>query len=1255
MEFTSKIYQFWLQNNFTFIIISSTNHKNPQNITTYNYYDIKPWNKCGGIICYYKQSLANQIILTNNKYFIKIDLPKLKILILTAYIPSQSNNNEELYDQILLILDILLTYNDLDYRIILIGDLNLRHPSNKRKFPNRKEKLLYNTINIHKIQVPSIIHCPHSHCNFSNVTCKNTNGNYSFIDIILCMGFFKLPNQIIHHHNFNFNSDHCPISIRIKCKPMISPDYYIRSYIIKPNEEYIVIAKYIFHELEYDITEAILNIINENNEDTTCKKIWDFIYHYLIKIGIITGALEVIPTSNPKLPAPHSFPNLQNIRNQIYQLKSQLLNISNNITKIKINKQIEQLKIKLISESFKIKIKCIYEKLAETEDNINHKHIKDFWSFFNSKSDNGLLILRPEMLLYDKDEYSKLLKNGNLNNKEININIKHQGNIASSYHGKLLNKNHKNYYTRIKHFKKYKTHNNFDNGINVKTLLDAIKTRPYSSPGLDGIWNRYFLPVVRACPAPFVTFINYLYISPTIHINIILQRLVLLKKKPNIEHIYDTRGICIGGCILMLIDAVICHIASKFMEFILRHGLCGGRDERDINVNIYTIRQNIIFAIIKKQLYMASLTDTKKCFDNFVIPLLIESIIEHFGYGNFSRLFISFISNRHIVIQWGGIASFIIRCYGGISQGVATSPLLTNMYNNNILIKSPNINLKTLNINFFSYIDDIILHANHSNILINNHNQLKKYNNNNDIYFNSTKHQVMVFNTLNRYNYKIPQKYNNKNVKQIYDYHINKLKESFPDAKVNPKSVRYLGYFFNHNSPNGNHMCQIVQQRMIAKIKFLMKKGLFNIVPCPETIRIIYLGLIRSCITCFIPSMNINQQNRIKINSIQNICIKNALMQPKSFSNIIANLIIGIEPFQIHSFKIQARWAFKALCSRKNSLMMPKTDICDEYKMLCERYDMDNQSIKGVWSLFITSNVFNGYKWLTSEFNIKNYRSLLNKLYKDACNGYLTLTQYDNFVLNIQYLIRQNMLQYIRNKSFPGKYLIQKIYYNKWQKYKQFIRQYPNIGEWYNEYLPNRNFDKRGIYFKNIKPPLFIYIIEYILPKNWMDDFSCGKIYRIFMSIFCGLPAWKWCSDLIYVAQDICPLCKAKYYHPSLHILYICSQLNNIRLVLGIISIKINKCIAIKYNIFSHRYSLTNNEIIPLYTSQQLWQLSKYLLKYYKYFSYNSYNKSQSHKKIVNNYTSILQLSNEIDRNIKESECNMDEQLNADEMLLFNG
>ena len=437
-----------------------------------------------------------------------------------------------------------------------------------------------------------------------------------------------------------------------------------------------------------------------------------------------------------------------------------------NLGRKKYNKPHESLLREKYHEKLKeYKRKCKSKKynfwqntLTEVEKSLGDP--TTFWKKWKNLNESHTSISQPNITGDKWFDYFK-----NLHTETNNSNIEVDPNSINSKMGNLENKEP---FTR-KEFEK---------------IIKKLKKE--KAEGGDSISNEMIKNSPKAILDLLFNFLNTCFKKSLIPKSWCLDLINPLHKEGNKDDPNNYRGLCISSVLLKIICSLLNNriLIQVKQRNLINKNQTGFKEKHRTADNLLTLK-NVVkkYVTIGKGKLYACFVDFKKAYDSVWHEGLYCKMRRNNLQGNLLHLIMDIYKKTKCAVKMGGARTEFFDFSRGVRQGCPLSPMLFNLYVNDIFEvinqnNESNIFLKNeVPINALMYADDLILLSDTPEGLQKHIDKLSKYCDEWKLNINLKKTKIMVFNR------------GNKLIKSTFS--VNKV------VLENVKNVKYLGFTIN--------------------------------------------------------------------------------------------------------------------------------------------------------------------------------------------------------------------------------------------------------------------------------------------------------------------------------------------------------------------------------------------------------------------------------------------------------------------------
>lgn len=239
----------------------------------------------------------------------------------------------------------------------------------------------------------------------------------------------------------------------------------------------------------------------------------------------------------------------------------------------------------------------------------------------------------------------------------------------------------------------------------------AITQSKNSAPGLDGICNSHLKELSVVNKHNLLNSLNRVLSTGNIPDSWLHYKVIPLRKKacdPNLASSY--RSIALASCLRKIFERILNSRLEWFLESrsALSKSQFGFRRAKSTKDNILSLWCAILLSFAKKEFLFASFLDIKGAFDWANIIYLIQKL-EATGAPDYFCYLIHSLFYLKILHIFSGDSHETRHSFTGVPQGSVLSPLLFNIYINDIFKHIPN------DVYVLAYADDIVVFCSNKN------------------------------------------------------------------------------------------------------------------------------------------------------------------------------------------------------------------------------------------------------------------------------------------------------------------------------------------------------------------------------------------------------------------------------------------------------------------------------------------------------------------------------------------------------------
>lgn len=335
----------------------------------------------------------------------------------------------------------------------------------------------------------------------------------------------------------------------------------------------------------------------------------------------------------------------------------------------------------------------------------------------------------------------------------------------------------------------------------LRSLLFSCK--PKKSAGVDGIHRDELCKHFDKIKNVLLYIINGIIDSGEIPDGLKTAIVKPLFKAGSVENVTNYRPISILPCLAQLLEKHILHTMSSFLdEFNIlspcQYGFISGRGTQPL---LEDFSDCLFSALETNQFVCALFVDVSKAFDTVCHNILLAKLYRIGFRGPFFALLKNYLSCRSQFVSVGGVSSSRVFLKAGVPQGSVLSPLLFNIYVNDLQSAIPRCKI-------FQYADDTVILSPHINFvdslttLQNDAVKMMDWFHSNLIEVNVSKTQLVCFRN--------PLKL--ANVKSTLVLHTSKCVLCNCETIGFVNNVKYLGVKFDSDLSWNSHLTDLCKR-----------------------------------------------------------------------------------------------------------------------------------------------------------------------------------------------------------------------------------------------------------------------------------------------------------------------------------------------------------------------------------------------------------------------------------------------------------
>ncbi len=699
-----------------------------------------------------------------------------------------------------------------------------------------------------------------------------------------------------------------------------------------------------------------------------------------------------------------------------------------------------------------------------------------------------------------------------------------------------------------------------DRPFTVDDLLQALKSKKRSSAGADGIDAGFFIVCARNAPKPFLWFYNYLLEHDVSPDELRVELLSQIPKGNGGTTADCLRTIGVVSVIWGTFSTMSNQRLGNVIEPHIEQEVGGGKSNRGVADLVQALSMAIRWSWIMKELLIVMTLDQSKAFDSVTPRKAKAELAKHVGNGLFQKLLTKFMTDRPAAIRWKGYTYIPFRATRGVPQGSAVSCIIPNVILDPMVKDLKSIDGFGVCINgelfcVLTYVDDIVLFSKSVADAQRMYWLVVKWLKDLGMKLNDGKHEIMVTGKDNR----------STELRQMVD----DLKIAFKHAKVQRKSLRYLGAFFKPTSPSWD--CHW-KRRLGCAMALAMKtrhNGAFQNIPSPITQRMVFLAYLRPATLFCVEIGDISAACLRKLEAMQRIALSRCVAQNTHACGPLLDVIAGVQSTASFVDEMKVKWWLqgvsgvvkervyrggkgKWLLRRKHQLRYRQHLLLTEYKWCWEKCN------EGRFRKQLDAHHFWQPKHLMGTLTMRvlaifHKVGLLHKAVRilevlrkgERHDPFETWEALRRILSDIEtWHDRRTEKKVLHESTAPCRKQVFELLYKKRQDWRDFKQKYGNKKEWLDD--KENNWKTEGVYHKQAKYPRWACLFDEILPPEMYKGLNASGAYRTFWSLMLGIPHWHALFQGTMM-EGHCPYCKEKVVARGLHVLYECKALDGIR------------------------------------------------------------------------------------------------------------
>jgi len=250
--------------------------------------------------------------------------------------------------------------------------------------------------------------------------------------------------------------------------------------------------------------------------------------------------------------------------------------------------------------------------------------------------------------------------------------------------------------------------------FSVRDVEHAIKQlKKKKSPGPDGLSSEHFLyadrrlhVILSIC---FNAFVAHGYLPQSVIFSCLVP--VLKDKTGNSSDMSNYRPIALTSIVSKILERIVLRKSLSYLTSC--DNQFGFKADHSTDLCIYALKETISYFLRHSTPVFVCFMDASKAFDKINHCTLFTKLLDRRFPLLFLRLLLFWYSEQMMCIRWGNVLSYSFSVKNGVRQGGVLSPVLFNVYVDDLSKKLNIFNngcvLSNVMINHFFYADDLVL------------------------------------------------------------------------------------------------------------------------------------------------------------------------------------------------------------------------------------------------------------------------------------------------------------------------------------------------------------------------------------------------------------------------------------------------------------------------------------------------------------------------------------------------------------------
>ncbi len=1034
-------------------------------------------------------------------------------------------------------------------KIIVMGDLNAKHPTWKSKAVKANDKLLRKLMQQTDMAPVDMSQEPPGNLD-AHVTCSTKSGKGSFIDWALANRGEAWQGeepemQVLYVDRSGL---HNPIQVSAPVKltpsdPTLAPNqlrlkwkggHYRRAcFEIK---RYAPLIEAAFDDIE----------TRPGSKLVRAKAMLRYLQATIIALGAHLGDMS----ASLKLPGDarrrrgttegieEAYDELMHLKLKYLELKNGLRDPDEEKELVKLIDDKEEAVIKLVARA---QVQELEDKARAVESEGQKKEMKKFYSLVNEQKPEPVALKGP-------DGHVDLRTSAQAQTTTTYVKGLYQTGV------KLPRKTEDECKKTLRESKPHSS----DKPFTVDELLRALKSKKRSSAGADGIDTGFFLVCCREAPKPFLRFYNYLLANDVSPDELRVELLSQISKGKGGTTPDCMRTIGVVSIVWGTFSTMSSRRLGRIIEPRIAQEAGGSKENRGVCEQVLALAMAHRWSFIEKQLLITMTLDQSKAFDSVTPRKARTDLAAHVGTGLFHKLLTKFMTDRPAAVRWKGYAYLPFRATRGVPQGSAVSCMIPNVIMDPMVkgmkVKGFGVYVRGRLFCSLTYVDDIVLFAKSVDEAIAMYDEVVKWLGKLGMKLNGSKHEIMV----SGLHPKDP-----RNIDAI-----RRLKVAFGTAKVHQATLRYLGAFFAPGDPTWKHHWKRRCGHAMGLALKTRYNGAFQNIPSPITQRLVFLSYLRPAALFCVEVGDITGECLRSLEAIQRIALSRAVAQNTFASGPLLNVIAGVQSMTSFIDEMKVKWWIqgvtgvikervfrggkaKLMLRRKHQLKFRQGLVHTELTWCWDK-------LKGRFAVEFRKHTYFQPRYLMGSMTMRVLEvfhkvGVLQKVLK-LLVPVKRRQRYDCFELweSLRKVLsdveawhdKQTEQKVLDESKAPCRFEVLTRLYEKRKAWREFKQKYPWKKEWLKD--PANHSKPDGVYHEKAKYPRWACLFDELLPPQLYAKLKANGAYRVYWGLLMGIPHWH----AILKGEERegrCPYCRNEVEARGLHVLYECKELEAIR------------------------------------------------------------------------------------------------------------